>query len=108
MLKINGEEWRLFLTSPFHPMLIRSDGSFTIGTCDNYSKSIYINRKLRPFMMKRVLCHEITHAAMFSYKIELTIEQEELLADLIATYGQEIIDITNSIFNRLKENGEFV
>lgn len=59
-------------------------------------------------MMKRVLCHEITHAAMFSYKIELTIEQEELLADLIATYGQEIIDITNSIFNRLKENGEFV
>jgi len=37
--------------------------------------------------MKKVLCHELTHAAMFSYGIELSIEQEELLADLIATYG---------------------
>lgn len=57
-------------------------------------------------MMKKVLCHELTHAAMFSYGIELSIEQEELLADLIATYGQEIINMTNSIFNRLKKDGE--
>jgi hypothetical protein len=35
---------------------------------------------------------------MFSYNVELTIEQEEVLADLIATYGQEIIRITNTIF----------
>lgn len=56
--------------------------------------------------MKKVLCHELTHAAMFSYGIELSIEQEELLADLIATYGQEIINMTNSIFNRLKKDGE--
>lgn len=34
---------------------------------------------------------------MFSYNIELNIAQEEVLADLIATYGQEIIAITNSI-----------
>ena len=39
---------------------------------------------------------------MFSYNIELTIDQEELLADLIATYGQEIIYITNKIFNKIK------
>ena len=37
---------------------------------------------------------------------ELSFEQEELLADLIATYGQEIINMTNSIFNRLKKDGE--
>lgn len=43
---------------------------------------------------------------MFSYGIELSFEQEELLADLIATYGQEIINMTNSIFNRLKKDGE--
>ena len=48
---------------------------------------IYINGELSPLMMKKVLCHELTHAAMFSYGIELSIEQEELLADLIATYG---------------------
>lgn len=38
-------------------------------------------------MMKKVLSHEITHAAMFSYNISLSMEQEELLADLVATYG---------------------
>lgn len=108
MLNINGEDWKLFFTSPIHPVLIRSDGSLTIGACDNKTKSIYINETLDAHLMKKVLCHELTHAAMFSYGIELSIEQEELLADLIATYGQEIINMTNSIFKRLKENGEFV
>lgn len=45
-----------------------------------------------------------TNAAMFSYETNLTVEQEELLADLIATYGQEIISKTNDIFQRLKAN----
>ena len=31
---------------------------------------------------------------MFSYNINLNIDQEEILADLIATYGQEIMNIT--------------
>ena len=53
--------------------------------------------------MKKVLVHEITHAAMFSYNVELNFWQEELLADLIATYGQEIIGITNQIFRRIKD-----
>ena len=54
-------------------------------------------------MIKKVLCHEVVHAAMFSYNVEISLEEEELLADLFATYGQEIIDITNRIFLRLKE-----
>lgn len=95
MVNINGEEWSLYFTSPNHPMLMRSDGSFTIGACDNNTKSIYIREKLPSQLTKKVLCHELTHAAMFSYDINLCVEQEELLADLIASYGQEIINITN-------------
>lgn len=38
---------------------------------------------------------------MFSYKVDLSLEQEEIIADLIATYGKEIIDVTNKIFNRI-------
>ena len=63
----------------------------------NNTKFIYINNTLHGKKLKRVLCHEITHAAMFSYKVKLTLEQEEFIADLIATHGQEIIDITNKI-----------
>ncbi len=103
MFKINGETWRVKLVSPNHPFMFRTDGSTTIGACDDPSKTIYISWDLDMNMMKKVLCHEVTHAAMFSYNVELTLEQEELLADLFATYGQEIIDITNRIFLRLKE-----
>ena len=52
--------------------------------------------------LKKVLCHEIVHAAMFSYNEDLTIEQEEIVADLIATYGKEIIEIANNMYKKLK------
>lgn len=103
MVNINGEKWKLIFTSPNHPMLLRSNGTYTIGACDNNSKSIYICCELDSQLTKKVLCHELTHAAMFSYGIHLSLEQEELLADLMATYGQEIINTTNKIFHRLKE-----
>lgn len=103
MFTINGEHWRVVLCSVHHPMLIRSDGSLSIGACDDASKTIYLNQNLKGNLLKKVLCHELTHAAMFSYNVELTLEQEEMLAELIATYGEEIIDITNTIFYKLKE-----
>lgn len=103
MININGEEWRVLLVSPFHPVLQRSDGGYSIGVCDSMVKAIYINEDLSLEKMKKVLCHEIAHAAMFSYGVDLTLEQEELLADLMATYGQEIINKTNKFFHRLKE-----
>lgn len=39
---------------------------------------------------------------MFSYHVDLTYEQEEVIADIIATYGNEIIDITNKVFKKLQ------
>ena len=103
MFTINGKHWRVVLCSVHHPMLIRSDGSLSIGACDDASKTIYLNQNLKGDLLKKVLCHELTHAAMFSYNVELTLEQEEMLAELITTYGEEIIDITNTIFYKLKE-----
>lgn len=103
MVNINGVEWRILMVSPFHSGLLRSDGSFAIGCCDDNVKIIYVSDSLSPQLTKKVIAHELTHAAMFSYGIVLNIEQEEVLADLIATYGEEISDITDEIFARLKE-----
>ena len=103
MININGEEWKIFLVCPFHPALKRSDQGYTLGVCDDNIKTIYINNKLNAEYIEKVLCHELTHAAMFSYNIDLTLEQEEILADLIATYGQEIVHITNLMFKRIME-----
>ena len=83
-------------------MLKAPNGTFTIGSCNDVTKTIYIADDLEAQLMKKVLCHEVTNAAMFSYNVFLTYEQEELIADLLATYGEEIVDITNKIFSRIK------
>lgn len=106
MININGENWRVFLTSPFHPSLKRSDGKYTLGCCDDKTKTIYISKDVQEKYLKKVLCHELTHAAMFSYNIDLTYEQEEVLAEIIATYGQEIVYMANVFFQKLKQEKE--
>lgn len=99
---INGEWWHVQYVSPFDLVLKRPDGVFAVGVCDDPSKTIYISDNLDINFTKKVLAHEITHAAMFSYDVYLTYEQEELVADLVATFGEEIIDITNFIFNQIR------
>jgi hypothetical protein len=103
MFSINNITWFLKFVKPQDISLQRSDGGYTVGVCDNQDKTIYINETLQGAFLWKVLCHEVAHAAMFSYGITLTLEQEELLADLIATYGQEIISVTNRLFKKLKE-----
>ena len=101
MFSINGEEWFIKFVNPDDYNLLRSDNSLSIATCDDTVKTIFINCYLQGDFLKKVLCHELTHAAMFSYNIYLTIEQEEILADIISTYGEEII--TNKVFYKIKK-----
>ena len=101
MFTINHEVWIVKFMQPYDEIFRMDNGEFTIGVCDDNTKTIYISNLLRGEKLKQVLCHEIVHAAMFSYNVELEYEQEELLANLIAIYGKEIIQITDNIFKRL-------
>ena len=83
--------------------LQRSDDSYILGSCNNNTNIIYLREDLYGRSLKKVLCHELTYAAMFSYQINLTLDQEELIADFIVTYGEEIISITNYLFKKLSE-----
>ena len=102
MFLINNVYWKIAFVTPDFPLLQRLNGQYTIGACDNLTRTIYINETLTGDLLHKVLCNEITHAAMFSYNVDLSIEQEELIADLISTYGDQIIYITNKIFNKLQ------
>lgn len=102
MITINGIQWKVKFVHPWDNMLIREDGTRTIGMCDRDTKTIYLAENLQGHMLKKVICHEIVHAAMFSYYIALSYDQEEVIADIIATYGEEIIDITNKVFKKLQ------
>lgn len=53
--------------------------------------------------MKKVLAHELTHAAAFSYNIDLDYEEHEFLADFVASNGKKIIEITDNIFKNYKK-----
>lgn len=102
MITINGIGWIVKFIHPWDDMLIREDGVRTLGMCDSDTKTIYLAENLEGSMLKKVICHELVHAAMFSYNVYLSLEQEEIIADIIATYGEEIVNITNKVFYKLQ------
>lgn len=99
---INHIGWRVRIVPPTYPALLTNDNYFTLGCCDNTAKTIFIADGLSEVKFKKVLAHEIIHAAMFSYNVSLTLDQEELLADVFSTYGDEIVHVTNKVFNKIK------
>lgn len=103
MYKINGITWYMIRVRSDSPMLMRSDGSITVGMCDREAQTIYISDALHGRFLRKVILHEICHSAMFSYGIDMSVDQEELFCDLLATYGDEIIAITDSVFKALSE-----
>ena len=96
-------KWEIYLVSPNHPEMRQPDGSWTIGACDWKTKGIYIVGNLSEKLTWKVLAHEVTHAAMFSYGVVINEILEEFIADLISTYGFEIISQTNKIFSRIEK-----
>lgn len=102
MYEMNGYIWNVYLVAPSDPILTRSDGSFTVGVCDRETQELYISNMIKGDFLRKVLIHEVCHSAMFSYGIDLDVEQEEVVCDLIATYGDEIFRVADDIFMSLK------
>lgn len=104
MFNINGITWNVRLVNAYSSMLLDQNYNlFTLGACDVKTKTIYIADDLDDYMTWKVLCHEIVHAIIFSYGIQLESLEEEIVADIIATHGEEIIELTNKIFGKTKK-----
>ena len=101
MTLLNDDKWAILLVPPNHPVLYRLDGTLSVAKCDDDSKTIYINNTLRNEYLRKVLCHEITHAVICSYNIRLDIYHEEMIADLIASHGEEILYNTQEYFDKI-------
>lgn len=99
---INGLRWSVRLVAPSHPMLLTPWKSHALGVCDKVTRTIYIDKTLRPAKVKQVLCHEIVHAVVFSYGIILTYEEEEVMAEFVSKYGEEIMHLTHFIYNGIR------
>ena len=101
-MNINGERWRVKIVPPSHPVLTYKSGIPAFGCCDDVTTIIYLNQTLTPSQMKKVLCHEITHAVMYSYNVDIDDSTEEIVADIVMTYGDEILKLTHTTFDRIK------
>ena len=102
MFTINQTVWQIKAVKPYSPCLEKHDGTFALGICDTENRIIYISAALRNGAFRKVLCHEITHAFIATYCPELPLYEEELFADFMATYGEEILYFTNRY---IKERG---
>ena len=99
---INGVRWRVLLVSPAHPLLLTPWKTHALGVCDKVTQTICVDETLSPQLLKEVLCHEIVHAFMFSYMIDLSYSEEELVAELMSQYGEEILETTNIIYDGIR------
>lgn len=99
---INGVRWRVRLVSPAHPLLLTPWKTHALGVCDKVTQTICVDETLSPQLLKEVLCHEIVHAFMFSYMIDLSYSEEELVAELMSQYGENILETTNIIYDGIR------
>ena len=99
---INGVRWRVRLVSPAHPLLLTPWFTHALGVCDKVTQTICIDKTLSPQKLKEVLCHELVQAFMFSYAIDLSYDEEEIVAELMSQYGEEILEVTDAIYNGIK------
>ena len=103
MFTINKEHWQIYLVPSHHQELLMPNGRYALGVCDDVEKRICISNELHGEAFQQVLCHELVHACMFAYDVKLEHYEEELIAEIISVFGEEIIDIADAAFERIKK-----
>ena len=104
IFNINGTMWRVQYENPLSSELRRSDNVSVLGVTDRNTQTIYLSNALHGHMERKVLIHEVCHAICMSYDVYLPIEQEEILCDFVATYGDEVFDIVDMILGAVRSD----
>lgn len=102
-ITVNGIKWDIIYTRPNNPILINEDGVYTLGVTLGDTKQVFINATLSDYMLEKVLSHELCHVFCFSYNILLDRYTEELIADFLATYGRDVLDICDDLLCRFSK-----
>ena len=98
MFMINGVPWDIEYVDSDSNLLLMPNGEYTLGCADNSVQIVYLSDDIYGDTLQKVLAHEICHAVCFSYSLNLSDDEEEKFCDLIATYGFEILDITDMLY----------
>lgn len=104
MFIVNNRAWHIVYVKPNSKYLRTSNGIYVLGVTDNKESCIFVNRNLKGRMLEKVISHELCHVFCFSYGIILDLEQEELIADFLATYGRDVFKVVDSLMDTIYEN----
>ena len=102
VFSINDTIWRVQYVNANSSELRRSDNVSVLGVTDRNTHTIYLSNALHGHMERKVLIHEVCHAICMSYDVHLPIEQEEILCDFVATYGDEVFGIVDMILGAVR------
>ena len=107
MFIINGISWNILFVDSYSDDLRRSDGSITVGVTDFPQRTVFLSNLLKGAFLRKVMAHELVHCFCFSYDLTFGIEEEERMADFIATYGEELIYLLDDIMKEIKTKFKF-
>lgn len=89
-MTVNGIKWRIVFTDNPHDLEL--NGTVRLGITDRNTHTIYIHSNLQGDLLKKVLLHELTHAWLFSYGYDLSVEVEEMLCGFVDTFLFDLSD----------------
>lgn len=96
-IKINNNNYILYMLPPNSVELQMEDGNFHTGVTDFHKKEIYIADNLTNDTKRYTIIHEITHALIDSYGFLQVEWTDEIVADFVANYLPNILDILNKM-----------
>lgn len=101
---MNGILWHLKTVPYYSTELMDRTGNMTLATTDPVTNTIFLSDSVSGYMKKKVIAHEMGHAACVSYglisvireccKSSRCIEMEEFICNFVADYGEEIFERT--------------
>lgn len=103
MFIINGFVWRVLFVDPNSYVLYDfRNNIMSVATTDLYTHTIYISWDVDDLFLIKILKHEIYHCYEFSkIAYDLPTVYEEIVADFIATYGEDIINLAYDVYDQI-------
>lgn len=93
-------EWEVKLTDD--PEKLRVNGTVGKGAVHYKERKVYVDSRINLPDRAKVLRHEFTHVTLYETQLDLNMEyEEEDLCELIAKYGEYIVELTRDILKKL-------
>lgn len=97
-VKINGLKWKVYFVKSSSPKLADDDNNTSfLGVAYRKDCEIYIDKSLNKPLRKQTVIHELVHALLFSYGIDIEGATEENVCDFIGAHLDELVRLKEAI-----------